>query len=71
MLFTAGKKLFALYLAHAGLANAFGAAGSLAALLMWLYFSAAVLLLGAEYAAARGRQRTQSAARIRLNKPDD
>ncbi len=57
LLFTAGKKLFALYLAHAGLANAFGAAGSLAALLMWLYFSAAVLLLGAEYAAARGRLR--------------
>lgn len=57
LLFTAGKKLFAIYLAHAGLANAFGAAGSLAVLLMWLYFSAAVLLLGAEYAAARGRRR--------------
>lgn len=57
LLFTAGKKLFALYLAHAGLSNAFGAAGSLAVLLMWLYFSAAVLLLGAEYAAARGRGR--------------
>jgi membrane protein len=71
LLFTAGKKLFALYLAHAGLANAFGAAGSLAALLMWLYFSAAVLLLGAEYAAARGRRRMQSVTRIRRNKPDD
>ena len=54
-LFTAGKKLFALYLAHAGMANSFGAAGSLAVLLMWLYFSAVVLLLGAEFAAARGR----------------
>jgi membrane protein len=60
LLFTAGKKLFALYLAHAGLSNAFGAAGSLAVLLMWLYFSAAVLLLGAEYAAARGRRRTKN-----------
>jgi membrane protein len=60
LLFTAGKKLFALYLAHAGLANAFGAAGSLAVLLMWLYFSAAVLLLGAEYAAARGRRRRRA-----------
>ncbi|WP_322103058.1 YhjD/YihY/BrkB family envelope integrity protein [Paraburkholderia sp. J41] len=56
VLFSAGKKLFALYLAHAGMATAFGAAGSLAVLLMWLYFSAAVLLLGAEFAAARGRQ---------------
>ncbi|OLL32263.1 hypothetical protein BTH42_07380 [Burkholderia sp. SRS-W-2-2016] len=55
VLFTAGKKLFALYLAHAGMASSFGAAGSLAVLLMWLYFSALVLLLGAEFAAARGR----------------
>lgn len=55
VLFSAGKKLFALYLAHAGMATAFGAAGSLAVLLMWLYFSAAVLLLGAEFSAARGR----------------
>ncbi|MCX4162643.1 MULTISPECIES: YihY/virulence factor BrkB family protein [Paraburkholderia] len=55
VLFSAGKKLFALYLAHAGMANSFGAAGSLAVLLMWLYFSAAVLLLGAEFSAARGR----------------
>jgi membrane protein len=55
VLFSAGKKLFALYLAHAGMATAFGAAGSLAVLLMWLYFSAAVLLLGAEFSAARAR----------------
>ncbi|MFX1675047.1 YihY/virulence factor BrkB family protein [Paraburkholderia sp. A2WS-5] len=54
-LFSVGKKLFALYLAHAGMATAFGAAGSLAVLLMWLYFSAAVLLLGAEFSAARAR----------------
>ncbi|RFU49020.1 YihY/virulence factor BrkB family protein [Paraburkholderia sp. DHOC27] len=55
VLFSAGKKLFAVYLAHAGMANSFGAAGSLAVLLMWLYFSAVVLLLGAEFSAARGR----------------
>jgi membrane protein len=70
LLFTAGKKLFALYLAHAGLSNAFGAAGSLAVLLMWLYFSAAVLLLGAEYAAARGRRRIRAHARAKANKTD-
>ncbi|WP_322061353.1 YihY/virulence factor BrkB family protein [Paraburkholderia sp. J63] len=55
VLFSVGKKLFALYLAHAGMATTFGAAGSLAVLLMWLYFSAAVLLLGAEFSAARAR----------------
>lgn len=67
VLFTIGKKLFAFYLAHAGTASAFGAAGSLAVLLMWLYFSAAVLLLGAEFAAVRGgfserKDRTAAAA---------
>ncbi|AET94868.1 ribonuclease BN (plasmid) [Burkholderia sp. YI23] len=53
VLFSVGKKLFALYLTHAGTASAFGAAGSLAVLLMWLYFAAAVVLLGAEAAATR------------------
>ncbi|KVN97784.1 ribonuclease [Burkholderia ubonensis] len=61
ILFSGGKKLFALYLAHAGTASAFGAAGSFAVLLMWLYFSAAVLLLGAEFAAARGAARERPA----------
>jgi len=55
ILFSVGKKLFAFYLTHAGTANSFGAAGSLAVLLMWLFFSAAVLLLGAEFSAARAR----------------
>jgi membrane protein len=62
ILFSGGKKLFALYLAHAGTASAFGAAGSFAVLLMWLYFSAAVLLLGAEFAAARGAVRAPADA---------
>ncbi|SDV49050.1 YihY/virulence factor BrkB family protein [Chitinasiproducens palmae] len=53
ILFSAGKKLFALYLSHAGTASAFGAAGSLAVLLMWLFFSAVVLLVGAEFVAAK------------------
>jgi membrane protein len=66
LLFSGGKKLFALYLAHAGMANAFGAAGSLAALLMWLYFSALVLLFGAEFAASRDR--TRRAARDQRRK---
>ncbi|HLT25252.1 MAG TPA: YihY/virulence factor BrkB family protein [Zeimonas sp.] len=51
LLFTIGKNGFALYLANAGTASAFGAAGSLAVLLMWLYFSSAVFLFGAEITA--------------------
>ncbi len=51
LLFSIGKNLFGLYLSRAGTANAFGAAGSLAVLLMWLYFSSAVFLFGAEITA--------------------
>lgn len=55
LLFSVGKRLFGMYLARAGTADAFGAAGSLAVLLMWLYFSAAVFLFGAQIAAASSR----------------
>jgi membrane protein len=51
VLFSIGKHFLALYLAHAGTASAFGAAGSFAVLMMWLFFSAGVFLLGAEVAA--------------------
>jgi membrane protein len=59
LLFECGKRLFAFYLQHAGMANTFGAAGSLAVILMWLYYSAAVFLLGAEVSAMAARRRTQ------------
>jgi membrane protein len=58
MLFECGKRLFSLYLEHAGTVNMFGAAGSLVIILMWLYYSAAVFLLGAELAATAARKRT-------------
>jgi membrane protein len=47
-LFVIGKFLIAIYLAHAGKASAYGAAGSLAVILMWTYYSALILLLGVE-----------------------
>jgi membrane protein len=47
-LFVVGKFLIALYLSHAGKASAYGAAGSLAMILMWTYYSALILLLGVE-----------------------
>jgi membrane protein len=52
VLFTAGRHLFGFYLAHAGTANSFGAAGSLAVLMMWLFFAAVVFLFGSEVTAA-------------------
>ena len=62
LLFEGGKRLFSLYLQHAGTANMFGAAGSLVIILMWLYYSAAVFLLGAELAATAARKRTHRAS---------
>ena len=49
LLFTIGKMLIGLYLGKIGLASGFGAAGSLAVLLAWIYYSAQVFLFGAEY----------------------
>ncbi len=48
ILFVVGKFLIAIYLAHAGKASAYGAAGSLALILMWTYYSALIFLLGVE-----------------------
>lgn len=52
LLFTVGRQLMALYLSSAAVISAYGAAGSLIVLLMWIYFSSAVLLLGAACARA-------------------
>ena len=51
-MFTAGKQLLAWYLATAAVVSAYGAAGSLVVLLMWIYFSSAVLLFSASCARA-------------------
>ncbi|MGF6571606.1 membrane protein [Paraburkholderia sp. GAS333] len=52
VLFSVGRHLFGFYLSHAGAAGSFAAAGSLAMLMLWLFFSAAVFLFGAEITAA-------------------
>ncbi len=49
LLFTIGKTLIGLYIGKSGVASAFGAAGSLAVLLLWVYYSAQIFLLGAEF----------------------
>jgi len=48
-LFTLGKILIGLYIGKAGVADAYGAAGSLVVLLIWVYYSAQIFLLGAEF----------------------
>ena len=49
LLFAVGKMLIGMYLARVGTASAFGAAGSLAVLLVWVYYSGQIFLLGAEF----------------------
>ena len=48
LLFAIGRYLISLYLAHTATASTFGAAGSLVIILIWIYFSAQILFLGAE-----------------------
>ncbi len=52
ILFALGKYLMAIYLSTAAVVSAYGAAGSLVVLLMWIYFSSAVLLFSASVARA-------------------
>jgi membrane protein len=49
LLFTIGKLLIGLYLGKTSVASGFGAAGSLVVLLVWVYYSAQIFLLGAEF----------------------
>jgi membrane protein len=49
LLFVIGQALIGLYIGKAGVASAYGAAGSLLAILIWIYYSASILLLGAEF----------------------
>lgn len=60
LLFVIGKFAIGFYLGTSDPGSAFGAAGSLAVFLVWIYYSAIILLLGAEYTQAwaelRGRR---------------
>ena len=60
LLFTVGKFALGLYLGKSDIGTAYGAAGSLVILLVWVYYSAQIFLFGAEftqvYAKAVGRQ---------------
>ena len=62
LLFTIGKAVLGLYIGRAGVGSAYGAAGSLVVIVVWVYYSAQIFLFGAEfthiYASARaaGRQ---------------
>ena len=48
LLFTVGKVVIGFYLGHSALTSAYGAAASLVVFLIWIYYSAQILLFGAE-----------------------
>ena len=52
ILFTIGKSLIGLYIGSSGVASSYGAAGALLILLLWVYYSAQIFLVGAEYTRA-------------------
>ncbi len=54
-LFTLGKALVGLYLGRSTTASVYGAAGSVIIILLWVYYSALIFLLGAEFTAAYAR----------------
>jgi membrane protein len=49
LLFTIGKFLLGLYLGKASVGSAYGAAGSLVAMIVWVYYSAQIFFFGAEF----------------------
>jgi membrane protein len=57
LLFTAGKHLISLYIGSSNMASTYGAAGALIIVLVWVYYSVQILLLGAEFAKAHSDQR--------------
>jgi membrane protein len=60
VLFTIGQQFIGLYLGQSSVASSYGAAGSVMILLLWVYYSCQILLLGAEFTRAYAlRQGTQ------------
>ena len=65
VLFTLGKFALGLYLGRASVASPYGAAGSIIVLVIWVYYAAQILFLGAEFTQVYARHR---GSRIEPNK---
>jgi membrane protein len=62
LLFDLGKFLIGLYLGQSSVASSYGAAGSIVVLLVWVYYSAQIILLGAEFTRVYAEHRRGGAA---------
>lgn len=56
LLFMLGRYLISLYMQYSAPASAYGAAGSIIVLLLWIYYSAAILYFGAEFTKVYARK---------------
>ena len=72
LLFTLGKHLISLYIGSSNMASTYGAAGALIIVLVWVYYSAQILLLGAEFAKAYSdrRQALREAREVSVDASD-
>lgn len=56
LLFTIGKELLSMYIGSSSVGSVYGAAGSLAILLVWIYYSGLILFFGAEFTQVYARR---------------
>lgn len=68
-LFTIGKMLLGVYLGVAGVGSAYGAAGSVVAVVVWVYYSAQILYYGAEFIWVHSKRRREHLTDSGLNRP--
>lgn len=72
LLFSIGRLLIGLYLGFSSAGSAFGAAGSLVVVLLWIFYSAQIFFFGAEFTQVFARSRGSRAfERARLDAPVD
>jgi membrane protein len=68
LLFSLGKAVIGLYLGQSSVASAYGAAGSLAVVLIWIYYSAQLVLFGAEFTQVYARRHGSHSQGVRGTK---
>jgi membrane protein len=70
-LFEIGKFLIGLYIGKQGLESTYGASASIVVVLIWVYYSAQIVLFGAEFTHVRARQRASAAAKSPVEAGED